>query len=151
MKTHIPYLRQGPEYDALARCIDRAAAVSKVSDERMVIGLTAFFEQAVDLVAIGKVVPLFGLGKLGAVLEERSIRQARHNRGFPYCYPMFVASPTFRSQVKATAPTARAAKKALFSYRRNGSRRAVQNNMNRVFDDMKAIRESIAEQMRTDD
>jgi len=64
---------------------------------------------------------------------------------------MFIASPAFRAQVKATAPTARAAKKALFSYRRNGSRRAAQDDQRRVFADMRSIRESIAEQMRMDD
>lgn len=124
MRVHIHRMKRGPEYDALVACIEKGAADGKISAERATVVLAGIMERLTDLVATGKVVPVFNVFKVGANLEERRVKQAMHNRGFPYCVPRFVSGKAFRMQVKATAPNSRAAKDVLDDCSRSTTRRS---------------------------
>ena len=113
MRVCLHRMKKGPEYDALVACIEKGAADGGISAERATVVLAGIMERLTDLVAAGKVVPIFNVFKVGANLEERRAKHALNNRGFPYCVPRFVAGKPFRRQVKATAPNSRAAKDAL--------------------------------------
>jgi hypothetical protein len=150
MKVHIPRLLSKEERAALADCIERGAADAKISDDRGAVFLAGFLERMADLVSMGKVVPLYNVVKVGASLEERLSRLARYNRGFPYCVPRFVAGRALRRQVKATAPISKVAKATLDNFARNSTRHPQGGAQDRVFDDMRRIKESIRAQMQED-
>lgn len=145
MKFNIPNLKKGPERDALADCIDYAAEHSNLSDERVFFVLSRFFERVADNMCAGHIVPFPSFGKWGARLEDRKLRLAQHNRGFPYCVPRFVASRPLSEQVKTTAPCNSNAKDGLDTLCRNASR--AKPTQARVHSDQQRYRDSISKQL----
>jgi len=145
MKIRIPGMKNGPERTALADCIDYAAQRSNLSDDRVFKVLSYFFERVADNMCAGNVVPFPSFGKWGPWLEERKIRTARHNGGFPYCVPVFVAAKPLREQVKTTAPCSASARASLRILRRNAS--CTRPTAARVHTDQKRYRDSISVQL----
>ena len=145
MKFKIPNLNHGPEREALADCIDYAAEHTKLSDERVFAVLSRFFERVTDNMCAGHVVIFPAFGKWGPWLEERPAKLARHNHGHPYCVPVFVAANPLREQVRTTAPSSSAPKRALQGLQRNASRR--RPTQARVHSELQRYRDSISEQL----
>ena len=144
MKARIPFLRRGEEHDTLIRTIDNAAGRANLSSERFLKALTYWFEEVANEVCVGKPVPIPSIGKIAPVLEERKVRLARYNQGFPYSVPQLVFSPGFRAQVKLMAPISTKGKESLDRYRGN---RSSPNGKTLVHTTTAKIREAIDRQM----